>query len=361
MATLAMANVASIAERAATLPDAWADALENTPLARDWIETRLRRGPLRLLPKSWVREGIVLDQHVREGRFQRSLALIASGSALLGGLEVAYEHVIGSYSQRIMYTPVFLSAAVTVAGAWGAFDRRVARTLLPVSSAALLIDGAIGFGYHVRGINRKPGGWRLPVYNVVMGPPLFAPLLLGISGMLGLIASGLRQEDSPLRLLPRSMFRPLPAWMSLLPRKVTREGIVLEQHVREGRFQKALAAATAVSGLFNGAEALYSHYRTNYKYKSQWIPVALSPVIAAAGFGAVASKRAAHTWLPLASLAALVNGGLGLFYHGRGILRRSGGMKKPVYNIIYGPPIFAPLLYAATGFLGLLASLLRRG
>ena len=361
MATLAMANVASIAERAATLPDAWADALENTPLARDWIETRLRRGPLRLLPKSWVREGIVLDQHVREGRFQRSLALIASGSALLGGLEVAYEHVIGSYSQRIMYTPVFLSAAVTVAGAWGAFDRRVACTLLPVSSAALLIDGAIGFGYHVRGINRKPGGWRLPVYNVVMGPPLFAPLLLGISGMLGLIASGLRQEDSPLRLLPRSMFRPLPAWMSLLPRKVTREGIVLEQHVREGRFQKALAAATAVSGLFNGAEALYSHYRTNYKYKSQWIPVALSPVIAAAGFGAVASKRAARTWLPLASLAALVNGGLGLFYHGRGILRRSGGMKKPVYNIIYGPPIFAPLLYAATGFLGLLASLLRRG
>ena len=361
MATLAMANVASIAERAATLPDAWADALENTPLARDWIETRLRRGPLRLLPKSWVREGIVLDQHVREGRFQRSLALIASGSALLGGLEVAYEHVIGSYSQRIMYTPVFLSAAVTVAGAWGAFDRRVACTLLPVSSAALLIDGAIGFGYHVRGINRKPGGWRLPVYNVVMGPPLFAPLLLGISGMLGLIASGLRQEDSPLRLLPRSMFRPLPAWMSLLPRKVTREGIVLEQHVREGRFQKALAAAMAVSGLFNGAEALYSHYRTNYKYKSQWIPVALSPVIAAAGFGAVASKRAARTWLPLASLAALVNGGLGLFYHGRGILRRSGGMKKPVYNIIYGPPIFAPLLYAATGFLGLLASLLRRG
>jgi hypothetical protein len=50
-----------------------------------------------------------------------------------------------------------------------------------------------------------------------------------------------------------------------------------------------------------------------------------------------------------------------MFYHGRGILRRAGGMKKPVYNIIYGPPIFAPLLYAATGFLGLLASLLRRG
>jgi hypothetical protein len=35
-------------------------------------------------------------------------------------------------------------------------------------------------------------------------------------------------------------------------------------------------------------------------------------------------------------------------------------MKKPIYNIIYGPPIFAPLLFAASGFLGLVASLLRR-
>jgi hypothetical protein len=35
-------------------------------------------------------------------------------------------------------------------------------------------------------------------------------------------------------------------------------------------------------------------------------------------------------------------------------------MKKPLYNIIYGPPIFAPLLFAAYGTIGLLASLMRR-
>ena len=349
------------------LPAQWIESIEHTPLYREWTEQRLRRGPLRLLPKSWVREGIVLDQHVREGRFQRSLALIAAGSALLGGLEVSYEHVIGSYSQRIMYSPVFLSGAVTVAGVWGAFDRRVARTLLPVASAALLLDGTIGFIYHIRGIHRKPGGWRLPVYNIVMGPPLFAPLLLGISGMLGLIASGLRREDSPLRLLPGyrdSTNSRLPAlsWLrSLLPRRIRREELVLEQHLREGRFQKALAAAMAVSGLLNGAEALYSHYKTNYAYRSQWIPVALAPLLAVAGFGAVADRRIARTLLPVASLAAIAIGGLGLFYHSRGILRRPGGLKTPVYNVIYGPPIFAPLLYAATGFLGLLASLLRRG
>lgn len=349
------------------LPAQWIESIEHTPLYREWTEQRLRRGPLRLLPKSWVREGIVLDQHIREGHFQRSLALIAAGSALLGGLEVSYEHVIGSYSQRIMYSPVFLSGAVVVAGVWGAFDRRIARTLLPAASAALLLDGTVGFIYHIRGIHRKPGGWRLPVYNIVMGPPLFAPLLLGISGMLGLIASGLRREDSPLRLLPGyrdSIDSRLPAlsWVrSLLPRRIRREELVLEQHLREGRFQKALAAAMAVSGLLNGAEALYSHFKTNYAYRSQWIPVALAPLLAVAGFGAVADRRAARTLLPLASLAAIAIGGLGLFYHSRGILRRPGGLKTPIYNVIYGPPIFAPLLYAATGFLGLLASLLRRG
>ena len=35
------------------------------------------------------------------------------------------------------------------------------------------------------------------------------------------------------------------------------------------------------------------------------------------------------------------------------LLRRPGGVKKPLYNMFYGPPIFAPLLFAACGFLGI--------
>ncbi len=34
--------------------------------------------------------------------------------------------------------------------------------------------------------------------------------------------------------------------------------------------------------------------------------------------------------------------------------------KHLLYNIMYGPPIFAPLLFGAAGMLGILASLLRR-
>src|SRR5581483_10685397 len=113
------------------------------------------------------------DEHVREGRFQRSLSLIAGLSGLLAGLEVTYEHYRGSYSRRIMYTPVILSGALLGAGLLGFKSKKAARTVLPLVSAITLADGFVGFCFHVRGIQRKPGGWRIPIVNMVMGPPVF--------------------------------------------------------------------------------------------------------------------------------------------------------------------------------------------
>ena len=72
------------------------------------------------------------------------------------------------------------------------------------------------------------------------------------------------------------------------------------------------------------------------------------------------SARVARTWLPGLSLLAMVNGGVGFFYHMRGVLRRPGGLKQLPYNLLYGPPAFAPLLFSACGFYGVLASLMRR-
>ena len=76
----------------------------------------------------------------------------------------------------------------------------MAATFLRYTSWITLLDGLIGFGFHVRGIARKPGGWRMPIVNLVMGPPVFAPLLFGTSAYLGVIASYLqREEDHGLR------------------------------------------------------------------------------------------------------------------------------------------------------------------
>ncbi len=331
----------------------------------DAVEDRTGTPITRKLPRWLVDDSIMLDRHIREGRFQRSLSLVAGFASALSGLEVVYEHYRGSYSQRIMYSPVLLSPALLIAGVWGAVSKRAARTVLPVVSVVTMADGVIGFFFHVRGIHRKPGGWRTPIFDLIMGPPVLAPPLFAISGYLGLIASLLRPEDAPEGLgdlknyLPQTA-RPRAAWLRLLPTGVAKETVALEARAREGRLQQQLAIAAAVSALFSGFEALYSHYKNNFKYGVQWTPILLAPLVAGAGFGAIWSRTVARTLLPVVSLLAMLDGAVGFFFHVRGMLRRPGGLTYPLYNLMYGPPLFAPLLFSASGFLGLLASLLRR-
>lgn len=300
----------------------------------------------------------LLAHDIREGKFQQSLALMAGLSSVIAGLEVSYEHYRGSYSNPVMYTPVILSGALVVAGVSAAVSRRAARTILPAVSAITLADCLIGFGFHIRGIRRKPGGWRLPVFNIIMGPPIFAPLLFGTSAYLGLIASFLRREDSSPGA-QRSSGLDFPG-SRLLPQKLKPHEISIVQELREGRFQRHLAATTAAAAFFSGVEALYSHYKNNFKYKAQWSPIVIAAALVGTALAAVGSPRVAKKLLPVVSSLAIADGTVGLFYHARGVARRSGGLKHPVYNVMYGPPIFAPLLFAACGFLGVLASMFRR-
>lgn len=302
----------------------------------------------------------ILQNHIREGRFQRSLSLCTAFASLMSGLEVSYEHYRGSYSQRVMYTPVILSVALTGAGIAGFFSRLAAHTVLRIVSAVALVDSAIGFYFHVRGVQRKPGGWHLPMVNMIMGPPVFAPLLFGTSAYLGLIASFLRREDRTLYATNFSA-KGLDASIShALSQKISRDLISVEQDIREGRFQRQMAIATGISSLLSGFEAWYSHYKNNFRYRAQWTPVILAPALAASAFAAVKSRKVATTVLPALAVAACADAAVGFFYHARGVLRRPGGRKHIVYNIMYGPPIFAPLLFGAAGLLGILASMLGR-
>jgi hypothetical protein len=307
------------------------------------LTTALEQAAKRILPNPPATVITNILEHLREGCFQRSLCLIVSVTSVASGLEVGYEHYKGSYSNPVMYTPVILSGALAGSGILGVFSRWGARTLLRWVSIATLIDGVIGFFFHVRGVARKPGGWSIPVTNIVMGPPIFAPLLFGTSAYLGLMASYLRREEDLHRVEDYVSDR--SDWRT---------------NLRSGRFQKHLSALTVLWAFFSGFEALYSHYKTNFRYKAQWTPVMLTPLLMAAAAGAVKSRRIANTALPIVSGLALADGAIGFYYHARGTVRRPGGMTKPLYNTLYGPPIFAPLLFAACGFIGLMASLLRR-
>ncbi|MYW03561.1 hypothetical protein GT354_35860 [Streptomyces sp. SID3343] len=136
-----------------------------------------------------------LVRNVRHGRFERTLALLTAAGSLVTAAEVYLEHDRAGFGNRMMWWPVVLGPVGAVAGVAGFASRRMAKTALPIASAAIVANGLQGTYLHTRGIAQKPGGWSMARYNVEMGPPLFAPLLVTMVGGMGLVAAVLRRED----------------------------------------------------------------------------------------------------------------------------------------------------------------------
>ena len=132
------------------------------------------------------------------------------------------------------------------------------------------------------------------------------------------------------------------------------------EDIRTGRFERSLAALSAVGAMITGAEIFTEHDGASFGNKMMWWPIVIVPSMAPAAIAAVVSRKAAKTVLPVASLLVIANGLQGTFLHARGILQKPGGTSNLVYNIEMGPPLFAPLLASLVGGMGLLASLLRR-
>jgi hypothetical protein len=132
--------------------------------------------------------------NVEHGRFERTLSGLTAVGALVTAAEIWLEHDRASFSNRMMWLPVALGPIGAAAGVAGVASRRMAKTALPLASAAIVLNGVQGTYLHVRGIAQRPGGWRMARYNVEMGPPLFAPLLVTMVGGMGLLAAVLRRE-----------------------------------------------------------------------------------------------------------------------------------------------------------------------
>ncbi|HYX85850.1 MAG TPA: hypothetical protein VE777_12835 [Gaiellales bacterium] len=132
------------------------------------------------------------------------------------------------------------------------------------------------------------------------------------------------------------------------------------RNLREGRLQRTLAAATALSALPLGAEVYFEHYRGSFGDKWMWTPIAATPPLVAAGLAGVVSERAATTALPAASAVYALDGLAGIVTHVRGVLRRPGGAREPLYNIVMGPPLLAPGSLVLVGVLGIAAAVARR-
>jgi hypothetical protein len=135
-----------------------------------------------------------LVRNIRTGHFERSLSALTAVGAVITAGEIFFEHDSASFGNKMMWLPIAMGPVGAAAGVAGVFSRRAAKTALPVASAAIIANGLQGTYLHARGIAQKPGGWSNARYNMEMGPPLLAPLLVTMVGGMGLLAALLRRE-----------------------------------------------------------------------------------------------------------------------------------------------------------------------
>ena len=131
---------------------------------------------------------------IRTGRFERSLAGLAAAGAVVTAAEIFTEHDGASFGNKMMWWPIVIVPTMAPAGVAAVFSRRAAKTILPVASAVVVVNGLQGTFLHWRGIVQKPGGRSNLRYNIEMGPPMFAPLLASMVGGMGILAALLRRE-----------------------------------------------------------------------------------------------------------------------------------------------------------------------
>jgi hypothetical protein len=142
-----------------------------------------------------VRHGIDrLLRNVETGRFERSLSALTAAGALVTAAEIYLEHDKASFGNPWMWAPIVLGPVAAVAGVAGAVSRPAAKIALPIAGAAIVANGLQGVYLHARGVHQKPGGFHNLRYNLEMGPPLLAPLLVTMVGGMALLAAVLRRE-----------------------------------------------------------------------------------------------------------------------------------------------------------------------
>ena len=133
-------------------------------------------------------------RNIRSGRMQRLLSAATAASVPPLAFEIYLEHYKGSFGDKWMWTPIVLTPPLTAAGIAGVFSERAARTWLPAFSTLFFLDGLVGVVTHFRGVQKRPGGFSEPTYNLVMGPPLLAPGSLCMVGAFGILARFVKRE-----------------------------------------------------------------------------------------------------------------------------------------------------------------------
>jgi len=124
-------------------------------------------------------------------RLLRLLSVANAASSLLLAGEAGYNHWLGNYFNKVMFTPVVLCPLLSTAQLANLTGLHPIRPLVTSLSAAATVAGVVGFGFHVKNISGRPGGFSWQ--NFFYGPPVVAPLQLTAQGVIGLLAAAFEE------------------------------------------------------------------------------------------------------------------------------------------------------------------------
>ena len=241
-------------------------------------------------------------------------------------LDSAVEHYRGSFQNRAMYTPLGLGLLAIAASLHGVQDRRsTAHRRRDAIYAASALGGIVGTCFHLYNVGKRPGGFSW--LNLFYGAPLGAPFALLLSGLLGVTAERVRDNDAS--AVPRVLG--LPA----------------------GR---AMAAVAALGMLGTSGEAALLHFRGAFHDPFMYLPVTVPPVAASllaetALTPGRAPRLLTRWWLRLTAFMGMA----GSLFHIYGVSRDMGGWRNWSQNVLNGPPIPAPPSFTALALAGLAA------
>jgi hypothetical protein len=117
-------------------------------------------------------------------------ALFLFVTIVLGGaiVQAGILHYRGAFNNPAMYAPLTVPSLTMIAGAWMTLAPSTAvRAAFAVLLWMTLLVGFIGFGMHLRGLDREMGGLYVWLFNLLEGPPQGAPGLFIALAAIGLV------------------------------------------------------------------------------------------------------------------------------------------------------------------------------
>ena len=171
-----------------------------------------------------------LVANIREGRMQKLLAARPRSACPPLAFEIYLEHYKGSFGDKWMWTPIVLTPPLTAAGVAGFYSERRRDVAAGLSARSTRSTALIGVVTHLRGVQKRPGGFGEPTYNLVMGPPLLAPGSLASSARSGCSRRSSSASDALDFGEPHHLPKPRRARSDDLPRQ--RRGITPQMHGR---------------------------------------------------------------------------------------------------------------------------------